>query len=468
MIDEVWNGSILTDQVITQAIFELRKTLKSPNRHAMGYIVTVPKRGYKFEIEHIEQKVDKPKVSTATRVEVEKEAAPTISDAPIPGQEEEQQSVATTPPEESVADTKPTPAVKKPAKSEKAAKGSPLVYMLAVAVVILIGMLFMQRNQPADVTSNQVASNSQEIHYLSLEPRYIFVDLPEALREDPFTIGIIRKLLDFLTVYKDYRIVYDEEYVPNAANVITFNPIINGDRKSLEVAYFNRTSDFKHLDRSYLIEPTTALHSTMAVMLDDLLDAFKIDIAKPVIAKQVSELPDNQAALHHIMESLGHGLLAEYAESIKSVRKAYEIEPDNHLIASDRYIFELSSIFVTQASASKAKVEKLNQEMKSQLMSMEAAPDSYRVYDALAAYYLTLDEPLKARGYLDKIPNHHYSMFSTVIYAKIEESLGNPASAEEYYYETIRESGSPAVLDLARKLFFHSNLKDIEAKIQSN
>lgn len=46
LINEVWNGSILTDQVITQAIFELRKTLKSAERHSMGYITTVPKRGY--------------------------------------------------------------------------------------------------------------------------------------------------------------------------------------------------------------------------------------------------------------------------------------------------------------------------------------------------------------------------------------------------------------------------------------
>ncbi len=42
LINEVWNGSILTDQVITQAIFELRKILKAAERHSMGHIITVP------------------------------------------------------------------------------------------------------------------------------------------------------------------------------------------------------------------------------------------------------------------------------------------------------------------------------------------------------------------------------------------------------------------------------------------
>lgn len=51
LINEVWNGSILTDQVITQAIFELRKILKAAERHSMGHIITVPKRGYKLDVD---------------------------------------------------------------------------------------------------------------------------------------------------------------------------------------------------------------------------------------------------------------------------------------------------------------------------------------------------------------------------------------------------------------------------------
>ncbi|WP_429083034.1 lysine decarboxylation/transport transcriptional activator CadC [Aeromonas bivalvium] len=48
LIDEVWDGAEVTDQVVTQSIFELRKLLKDGRPDATDYIVTVPKRGYKL------------------------------------------------------------------------------------------------------------------------------------------------------------------------------------------------------------------------------------------------------------------------------------------------------------------------------------------------------------------------------------------------------------------------------------
>ncbi|MGL5451551.1 MAG: lysine decarboxylation/transport transcriptional activator CadC [Aeromonas sp.] len=48
LINEVWDGAEVTDQVVTQSIFELRKILKDGRPDAIDYIVTVPKRGYKL------------------------------------------------------------------------------------------------------------------------------------------------------------------------------------------------------------------------------------------------------------------------------------------------------------------------------------------------------------------------------------------------------------------------------------
>ncbi|GAK22407.1 transcriptional activator of cad operon [Vibrio sp. JCM 19052] len=49
LIEQVWGGSVLTDQVVTQAVFELRKVLKKHSQQECSYIVTVPKRGYRFD-----------------------------------------------------------------------------------------------------------------------------------------------------------------------------------------------------------------------------------------------------------------------------------------------------------------------------------------------------------------------------------------------------------------------------------
>lgn len=50
IVDNCWNRTFVTDQVVTQSIFELRKYLRGGRRKgdAVDYIRTVPKRGYQL------------------------------------------------------------------------------------------------------------------------------------------------------------------------------------------------------------------------------------------------------------------------------------------------------------------------------------------------------------------------------------------------------------------------------------
>ncbi|ENP8304577.1 lysine decarboxylation/transport transcriptional activator CadC [Vibrio alginolyticus] len=48
LIQYVWAGAIVTDQVVTQSIFELRKLLRDGREENTNYVITVPKRGYKL------------------------------------------------------------------------------------------------------------------------------------------------------------------------------------------------------------------------------------------------------------------------------------------------------------------------------------------------------------------------------------------------------------------------------------
>ena len=50
IVDNCWNRTFVTDQVVTQSIFELRKYLRGgrPKAEAADYIRTVPKRGYQL------------------------------------------------------------------------------------------------------------------------------------------------------------------------------------------------------------------------------------------------------------------------------------------------------------------------------------------------------------------------------------------------------------------------------------
>ncbi|MDA0154346.1 winged helix-turn-helix domain-containing protein [Vibrio sp. Makdt] len=556
LINEVWNGSILTDQVITQAIFELRKTLKSAERHSMGYIITVPKRGYKFDVEVQKTVLVPPPIVTNTvpladtvsydeAASQEHEVSPVRSPTFEP--EAANQTQAKQPHHDGSASTKQsdktvsheqtaheqaaeiTPEVtpnrssdndrlkQQPAPksgdnyaaysstnpSEKNGnRSSRLGFAIGAVVIGAIGIalgvswwgspsstdasngvsvnnmteLFDSESQSTEIVgkSNQ-ATNHQviedhkahaSVHYLSLEPRYIYVRIDESLKNDAFKRGIVHKLMSYLTTYRDFRLIVDETLVPNSANVVSFKSKVDGDREYLDITYFNRISNFKHLGRDYLID-AASLHSTMRTMLDDLLDSFNIDIQKSILKQQISELPKQEEPLQLALESLGLTFMTlDRTDTLKKIIAANELEPDNHFVMSSRYLYELADIFLLKSSQKEKLVQKLNDRFGKKLLLAENNPTSYRIYDALAAYSLTQDNPNAAERYMTLIPRSEYNVMSMIILAKLEESKGNPAAAEEYYYETILESGYPVVLKVAQTLFFNSNISEIESKVE--
>ncbi|MEZ8787984.1 winged helix-turn-helix domain-containing protein [Vibrio splendidus] len=592
LINEVWNGSILTDQVITQAIFELRKILKAAERHSMGHIITVPKRGYKLDVDVHKTILVPASVTTNTVSVTDMNHAPnafgsfpsTQSDAPdtspvldedkkqqvepkaesvtgeklISNQGSEAKTVLEESEESSIDATSekpasqepiqpiaskpsdPQPSASKPSDSSYVApshtdsstaqfiqqspvnkttndKQAPIAenkpqkrtsraVMFGGAIVITLGLIWWtlkptsptsdafdlsslntaanESNQPlADSNQsteqnrlNQTADSQnldahkahESVHYLSLEPRYIYVSIDDNLKTDAFKRGIIHKLMSYLTTYRDFRVVVDETLVPNSANVISFKSVIDGDREYLDITYFNRISNFRHLGRDYLIDPAS-LHTTMRSMLDDLLDSFNLDIQKSILKQQISELPKQEEALQLTLEALGLTFMTlDRTDTLSKIAQANELEPDNHFVMSNRYMYELADIFIMRSKNKNKQVEALNKKFKKQLLNAQNNANSYRVYDALAAYFLTEDNPDQAEYYLSLIPRNEYSVMSMIILAKIEESQGNPSMAEEYYYEAILESGHPVVLKVAQTLFFKSNITEIESKLGIN
>ncbi|WP_050645607.1 winged helix-turn-helix domain-containing protein [Vibrio coralliirubri] len=592
LINEVWNGSILTDQVITQAIFELRKILKVAERHSMGHIITVPKRGYKLDVDVHKTILVPASVTTNTVSVTDMNHAPnafgsfpsTQSDAPdtspvldedkkqqvepkaesVTGENliSDQDSTAKTVHEESEESSidatsekpasqepiqpiaskpsDPQPSASKPSASSyvdpshtdsstaqfiqqspvnktandkqapiaenKPQKRTSRAVMFGGAIVITLGLIWWtlkptsptsdafdlsslntaanESNQPLADSNlsteqnrlNQTADSQnldahkahESVHYLSLEPRYIYVSIDDNLKTDAFKRGIIHKLMSYLTTYRDFRVVVDETLVPNSANVISFKSEIDGDREYLDITYFNRISNFRHLGRDYLIDPGS-LHTTMRSMLDDLLDSFNLDIQKSILKQQISELPKQEEALKLTLEALGLTFMTlDRTDTLSKIAQANELEPDNHFVMSSRYMYELADIFILRSKHKNKQVEALNKKFKKQLLNAQNNANSYRVYDALAAYFLTEDDPDQADYYLNLIPRNEYSVMSMIILAKIEESQGNPSMAEEYYYEAILESGHSVVLKVAQTMFFKSNVTEIESKLGIN
>ncbi|MEO9493972.1 MAG: winged helix-turn-helix domain-containing protein [Vibrio splendidus] len=495
LIDEVWNGSILSDQVITQAIFELRKILKQHGNHPHGYIITVPKRGYKLDAT-VEWTIEAPKTlidsvfrsesletempnySSEGEVQPETESA----ESAIAELEEVEQSEAfnedpivedqaqTSKP--LVQPTKPShPPVQPPKAQTKEPKSTnvkkaPLLITVAVLFAVVVSWFFINQNQ--DPSTNVATKDIVETpSYLSLEPRYIHVIIDDEIRQDDLKAGVIKTLLDFLKTYQDFRIIYDGPAAKLAAHEIHFTSSTNQDKEQLEIEYFNRISKYKHLDRKYDVS-NQALKTSIKSSLDDLLDSFNLDIDKQKIAKLVNELPDDSVALSSILTAYSasyHG--ASELESLELIKQAEIYAPDNPYVVASSYIFNLSYLYLNPKQDNIKLISELNERVLRKFASFsDEERNTPRVIEAMVMVALSQDDTVAANSLLHAIPPNRRSVIFYILIAKKEELTGNRDTAEELYYYAILEASSTLVLDLSEVLFFNSDLSDIKSKIE--
>ncbi|OBT31136.1 winged helix-turn-helix domain-containing protein [Vibrio splendidus] len=495
LIDEVWNGSILSDQVITQAIFELRKILKQHGNHPHGYIITVPKRGYKLDAT-VEWTIEAPKTlidsvfrsesletempnySSEGEVQPETESAESV----IAETEEVQQSeafnedpIVEEQPQTSkplVQPTKPShPPVQPPKAQTKEPKSTnvkkaPLLITVAVLFAVIVSWFFINQNQ--DPSTNVATKDIVETpSYLSLEPRYIHVIIDDEIRQDDLKAGVIKMLLDFLKTYQDFRIIYDGPAAKLAAHEVRFTSSTNQDKEQLEIEYFNRISKYKHLDRKYDVS-NHALKTSIKSSLDDLLDSFNLDIDKQEIAKLVNELPDDSVALSSILTAYSasyHG--ASELESLELIKQAEIYAPDNPYVVASSYIFNLSYLYLNPKQDNIKLIAELNERALRKFASFsDEERNTPRVIEAMVMVALSQDDIVAANSLLHAIPPNRRSVIFYILIAKKEELTGNRDTAEELYYYAILEASSTLVLDLSEVLFFNSDLSDIKSKIE--
>ena len=442
LINEVWNGSILTDQVITQAIFELRKILKQHGSHPFGYIVTVPKRGYKLD----------------ATVKKSIETPPSITTEPSPY--DDTQQTDTSAEAEPIADPR-----------QRGQKKRLFRYRgWALAVLFIAAVLVVHHYSKPQVTE-QAASIPVTItpSYLSYEPRYINVVSDESFLNDHLKVGIARKLLDYLKTYRDYRIIYDGPAANVAANELRFKATERDGHQYLEIEYFNRVSGDKHLDRRYRISEGYVKRA-LEKSLEDLLDSFHIEVGKSQVEALINELPANEQATTAALESLGAAFQAHHDDkALNMIELASELAPDNQYVVSTAYIFKLSEIYLRQTKETSERVRRLNASAGPQFQYLqETQPLTARTLEAMSMMAMSQDNPLEAKQYLVDIPYDRRSIMFYILSAKIAESTGNSAAAEEFYYHAILEASSVQVLGLSEVLFFNSDLSDIRNKITRN
>lgn len=196
LLSEVWQGVIVTPDSVYQAVTSLRRLLGDDPKQP-AYIATVPRRGYRM-VATVDLRVDEPVMLPV--------AVPAVTDADIG-----------------------------PYRDEVLKEGSrPMMRaLLLVVVVLLVGgfaSYLLVRNRSttqAVAASAQVVPNPRSIAVLP------FVDMTDAMNEEPFADGMTDELIDKLSKFPGLQVSAPTDSFYFKGKQVTIADIA----KSLHVAY---------------------------------------------------------------------------------------------------------------------------------------------------------------------------------------------------------------------------------------
>ncbi|MET2851904.1 winged helix-turn-helix domain-containing protein [Vibrio owensii] len=433
LIEQVWGGSVLTDQVVTQAVFELRKVLKKHSQQECSYIVTVPKRGYRFDGE----------------VKLEKIAIQKPEDQVI--EEEESQTDASKPAVEAVES--------RPKKSKQPI----LIGALSLIVLIQAAFLLFSADHPKP---NPDAHTGHLSHY---EFRYAVLNVSEDVKAQPELYGIVIKFMEHIGFYSNIRVVKSKEHRKLAAIEFNISTAMSGDGKKLRLLlqYHNRVSGQTHLNRRYSTN-FSRFHHTFPSMIEDMLRAMYIEVPEEELEHNVSIFPKDPEAIKALMS--GTGSLYNHSgfeTAMAHFRAAKTLAPDNAYTIAVSYIGEVLTAFTKDEENKQQLIDELNKEYSSSLSSILKKGNNPRVCEANAILALSEDNPEKASQILLSIPYNQQTSLTYLLMAKAEEARGHTSGAKELYLQATQNTSSPIALKLAGPLFFDSNLDTMIKELQS-
>ncbi|CDT36164.1 Transcriptional activator of cad operon [Vibrio coralliirubri] len=456
LIEEVWNGSVLTDQVVTQAVFELRKVLKTHSKRTSSYIVTVPKRGYRFDGEVKVEKVElqKPDFQKTT---LQKTALQKPEQLDV----NERQSMPEA--KEFVKREDREEGYVKP--SENSPRSRKLHYILAfLAVVIVLQSSYMWFSQ-----NKQNPSQASSAHSLShYEFRYVVLNVTEEVKAQPELYGIVIKLIEHIGFYSNIRVVKSDEHKKLAAIEFNISTAKSSDGKKtrLLVKYVNRASGGVHLNRRYSTN-FARFHETFPAMIDDLLRAMYIDVPEEELQRNISVFPQDKESVKALMSATGVSYsTVDFDMALKHFREARALAPDNAYAISVSYISEVLAVFSKDEENIQPRIKALNEQYSSSLSAILKRGNNPRVCEANAILALSQSDPDKALQILLSIPYNQHTPLTYLLMAKAEEARGHITGAKELYLQATQNTSSPIALTLAGPLFFDSNLDKLIEQLQ--
>ncbi|WP_300175174.1 lysine decarboxylation/transport transcriptional activator CadC [uncultured Aliivibrio sp.] len=447
LIKHVWDGAFVTDQVVTQSIFELRKILRDGRLDNARYLVTVPKRGYKLVadtklINFEETEFLKPN---------DKERKPDLSfpSGPL---------------------TRAMTTISKDVEKEKSKQGAgfnsfhrwKLLAFDAFLVCILIVVIVATTYQKSE-THITKAIDTDLIEFSYHESRNQRDDT-EFLAD-----GISQKLMADLASIGHYRVQLNKTsfttgILPGKAVNVRVEEQQN--KTYLDIEYRSNTSNKVLFSRQYRMT-TSNLENVLRQSSLDLMKALGVSVSTDQMDGLMQGLPQEEGLLEMLIQANHYINQPDpklFEQGIRLLEKISAAEPDNTYVLAELYIAYNAFSALNpelELNDNTVKIDNLSQELvdKYSLLSEERLPT--RFYEALAMNAIKQDNKEEAQQYLKQAFECRESAFSYILQGKLFELNGNLDSAGDAYSRAFFMDTSLETYMLSENIAFYSDLETV-------
>ena len=474
LIKHVWDGAFVTDQVVTQSIFELRKILRDGRLDNARYLITVPKRGYKlvaethiinFENTEFWKPCDhsvpvKPLVSNNVELKhidgglTDDKDQPTKPDLSFP----------------SGPLTRAVTTISKDVETEKKKQGASfnsfhrwkLLAFDAFLVCILIAVIISATYQQTS-THITKAIDIDLIEFTFHESRNQ-KDETEFLAD-----GISQKLMADLASIGDYRVQIDKTAFTTGilpGKVVVVRVEEQQNKTYLDVEYRSNTSNKVLFSRQYRMT-TSNLEQVLRQSSLDLMKALGVQVSKEQMDGLMAGLPKEPGLLEMLIQANHYINQPDprlFEQGIRLLEKISAAEPDNGYISAELYIAYNAFSALNpdiELNDNTIKIENLSLNLidKYEEKTDEILPA--RIYEALAMNAIKQDNKEEAQKFLTLAFECRESAFSYILEGKLAELNGNLNQAGDAYSRAFFMDTSLETYMLSENLAFYSDLETV-------
>ncbi|HCZ9277930.1 TPA: lysine decarboxylation/transport transcriptional activator CadC [Vibrio alginolyticus] len=453
LIQYVWAGAIVTDQVVTQSIFELRKLLRDGREENTNYVITVPKRGYKL-------------VANVVTMTHEEFVTSRQNEEIPPSVEESEEDCLPIAPAVTFPAGPLTRAVCEMSKEKKAPQSKNKIspWRLGIMNFIWISMLVVVMGVFTYKQSEVRITQAIDTHLIEFKFQDNFTN--EGLSYD-LADRFAQKLMSDIAQVSDYRVMlkkasFTSGIVPGKSVVVRVRE--NDGGSFLEVEYRNNSSEKVLFSRQYALT-SSHLKTVLQQASLDLMQVLKVSDAKLKSTMLVAGMPMNPDALELFVQAnhyLNVSDTKQFRQGIDLMENILEIEPDNAYVQAELLIaYHVQKALDFSQELKKGRMQQLSEALETNVKMM-VGPIQPRIYEALALHETIIGDMALAKRHLGQALRLRDSVLSYVIRGKHAELDGDLDLASESYSEAFYIDTSVETYLLCENLVFPSNMKAID------